>query len=120
MTEIASGEAYEGRRDLGNTQPGDGRRFKGGGVIQLTGRANYQAFADFMHDQKVMLGAHYVAKHYPFTSAGFWWKRNLMNQLCDKDPSVADVTKRVNGGLNGLSDRINHYHNVCRWIPDSQ
>ena len=54
LLELASGDAYEGRSDLGNTRQGDGRRFKGGGAIQLTGRYNYQRFADFIEDQDVM------------------------------------------------------------------
>jgi predicted chitinase len=110
--EIASGAAYEGRTDLGNTQPGDGRKYKGAGYIQLTGRSNYKAFSDFIKDPKVMDGVDYVAEKYPFTSAGFWWKNNKMNELCDKNPSVADVTKRVNGGYNGLVDR-QFYYNIA-------
>lgn len=109
MKELASGDDYEGRSDLGNNQPGDGRRFKGAGVIQLTGRANYQAFADEIGDPRIMEGCDYVATNYPFTSAGFWWKNNNMNALCDSGATVEQVTKRVNGGYNGLDDRI-HYH----------
>ena len=97
--ELASGSAYEGRRDLGNVQPGDGIRFKGAGYIQLTGRANYQAFSNYIKDLRVMQGCSYVAENYPFTSAGFWWLNNSMNALCDKNPSVEQVTLRVNGGV---------------------
>lgn len=107
--ELASGDAYEGRKDLGNTQPGDGRKYKGAGYIQLTGRANYQAFANFINDPKVMEGVDYVADNYPFTSAGFWWMNNKMNALCDRNPTVEEVTRRVNGGLNGLSDRKKYF-----------
>jgi predicted chitinase len=110
--ELATGDDYEGRRDLGNTQPGDGRKYKGAGYIQLTGRANYQAFANFIKDPKVMNGVDYVAENYPFTSAGFWWSNNKMNQLCDKNPTVEQVTLRVNGGYNGLADR-KMYYNRC-------
>ncbi|MCA2711914.1 MAG: hypothetical protein IM473_20615 [Microcystis sp. M015S2] len=116
MEEIASGSAYEGRRDLGNTSPGDGRKYKGAGVIQLTGRHNYQKFADFIKDQKVMQGHSYVAQVYPFTSAGFWWKNNNMNALCDRGATVREVTKRVNGGYNGLSDRQRYYDKACQVI----
>ncbi|MBD2621060.1 hypothetical protein H6G48_04900 [Microcystis flos-aquae FACHB-1344] len=116
MEEIASGSAYEGRRDLGNTSPGDGRKYKGAGVIQLTGRHNYQKFADFIKDQKVMQGHSYVAQVYPFTSAGFWWKNNNMNALCDRGGTVKEVTKRVNGGYNGLSDRQRYYDKACQVI----
>ena len=111
--ELASGDAYEYRSDLGNTQPGDGRKFKGGGYIQLTGRANYQAFANYIGDQGVMQGVDYVATHYPWTSAGFWWYRNGMNNLCDQGASVEQITRRVNGGYNGLEDRRMYYNRAC-------
>ena len=111
--ELASGADYEGRLDLGNINPGDGKRFKGAGYIQLTGRANYQAFANYIKDPKVMDGVSYVSEKYPFTSAGFWWKNNKMNELCDTNPTVEQVTLRVNGGYNGLSDRKAYYQRCC-------
>ena len=104
---------YDGRRDLGNTKPGDGCRYKGAGYIQLTGRSNYQQFANYIHDSKVMDGVSYVSKKYPWTSAGFWWHRNGMNKLCDGNPSVEVVTKRVNGGYNGLAERKRYYDRAC-------
>jgi predicted chitinase/uncharacterized membrane protein YeaQ/YmgE (transglycosylase-associated protein family) len=116
MEELASGSAYEGRRNLGNTSPGDGRKYKGAGVIQLTGRHNYQKFADFIKDQNVMQGHSYVAQVYPFNSAGFWWKNNNMNALCDRGGTVKEVTKKVNGGYNGLSDRQRYYDKACQVI----
>ena len=115
--ELASGWDYEGREDLGNKQPGDGPRFKGAGYIQLTGRANYQAFANFIHDPLVMQGADYVAEKYPFTSAGFWWTNNKMNEFCDSEPDVLSVTKIVNGGTNGLEDREMYYRRCLKAIP---
>jgi len=116
VKEIASGEDYNGREDLGNTQPGDGPRFKGAGYIQLTGRANYQAFANYIKDPRVMEGVDYVSQHYPFSSAGFWWQSNGMNALCDQNPTVAQVTKRVNGGYNGLQDREDYYNRAKKVI----
>jgi putative chitinase len=110
MKELASGDAYEGRTDLGNTQPGDGRKFKGAGFIQLTGRYNYQRFADFIKDPRVMEGVDYVALNYPATSSGFWWHTNKMNELCDTNPTVEQVTRRVNGGTRGLADRQMYYN----------
>ena len=104
--EIASGEAYEGRQDLGNMQPGDGRRFKGRGLIQLTGRANYRAFAqaigvDLLADpQRVATDPDLAVE----VACWFWDKRGL-NALADRDDAEA-VTKRINGGLNGLADRL--------------
>ena len=101
---------FEGRKDLGNTEPGDGFRFRGGGVIQLTGRFNYQEFADAIGDQRVMQGAGYVGSNYPFTSAGFWWKNNGLNALIDSGASVEDVSEVVNGiPPNGLQSRREYF-----------
>ena len=66
-------------KSLGNFIKGDGLRFKGAGYIQLTGRFNYQKFANSIGDNNVMKGAKYVSKNYPWSSAGFWWKSNNMN-----------------------------------------
>lgn len=111
--ELADGSDYEGRDDLGNVNPGDGPKYKGAGVIQLTGRTNYQAFSNAIADPKVMDGVNYVAAKYPFTSAGFWWDNNHMNALCDSGATVEQVTLRVNGGYNGLEDRQHYYQKAC-------
>lgn len=116
LQELATGDDYEWRKDLGNVKPGDGRKYKGAGVIQLTGRANYQAFADYMNDQKIMQGSEFVAAEYPFTSAGFWWRNNGMNALADSGANVEAVTLKVNGGRNGLSDRIAYYQKSTQVI----
>jgi predicted chitinase len=121
LLELASGDAYEGRSDLGNTRQGDGRRFKGGGAIQLTGRYNYQRFADFIEDQDVMEGAAYVATTYPFTSAGFWWHLNAMNAVVDQGATCRQVSARVNGRdpANGLADREVYYARAVAAFPQS-
>jgi putative chitinase len=105
--EIASGAAYEGRRDLGNTQPGDGVRFKGRGLIQLTGRANYTEYGRDI-GQDLLSGANpkRVATDPELAvdvACWFWRKRNL-NKWADLD-DVRKVTKRINGGYNGLDQR---------------
>ena len=117
--ELSDGYYLEGRTDIGNVNPGDGPKYKGAGYIQLTGRANYQAFSDYIgNDPKIMdIGVDHVAEVYPFTSAGFWWTNNNMNSLCDSNPSVEQVTKRVNGGYNGLDDRKYYYGRCERYIP---
>jgi putative chitinase len=111
LSELASGDAYEGRQDLGNTRNGDGRRFKGAGAIQLTGRYNYQQFANFIKDPDVMVGVSYVSVKYPFTSAGFWWHTNNMNDLVDQGATCRKISSRVNGRdpANGLEDRQSYY-----------
>jgi putative chitinase len=105
--ELADGKKYEGRKDLGNTQQGDGPRFKGAGY-------NYQKFVDYIADQNVMQGVKYVSANYPWTSAGFWWHDHSMKALCDQGASVAQVTKKVNGGTNGLADRQKYHDIACQ------
>ena len=89
--------------------------YKGAGYIQLSGRYNYQKFSDYIGDPRVMEGVDYVAEHYPFSSAGYWWQSNGMNELCDTNPTVEQVTLRVNGGYNGLDDR-KHYYFICQRV----
>lgn len=107
--ELSDGWYLEDRRDLGNIQKGDGPKFKGAGYIQLTGRDNYQKLANFLNDNNVMKGVDYVAEKYPFTSAGFFWRMKNLNNLCDNNGSVEQVTRVVNGGLNGIADRKMYY-----------
>lgn len=109
--ELASGKAYEGRADLGNTEPGDGEKYKGAGPIMITGRFWYTLFSEYMNDPHIMLGAEYVAENYPFTSAGFWWMKNDMNKYVDEGATCRQVSKRVNGKdpANGLRNRIKYF-----------
>lgn len=111
VVEFASGKAYEGRKDLGNTEPGDGPKFKGRGYIQLTGRANYKKFSQFCGEDCVK-NPDLVATKYPMMSAAYFFDSNKLWAICDKGSSEADVkavTKRVNGGYNGLEDRQKHF-----------
>ncbi len=129
--EIADGSAYEGRKDLGNTQAGDGKKFRGRGLIQITGRSNYQAFKDKYGVDVInnpdLLGGQYSTSSTPeqlknslLASIWFWNRANL-NNLADKfnldfpvtEPNNTDtitrITKVINGGTNGLSDRMNKF-----------
>lgn len=105
--EIASGSAYEGRKDLGNTEKGDGIRFKGRGLIQLTGRKNYSDYGDYACLNLLTKGNERIVSIHPTyaldASLWFWDKRKL-NSYADKDDLRA-ITRRVNGGYNGLPDR---------------
>lgn len=105
-TEYASGRAYEGRADLGNVQRGDGVRFKGRGLIQLTGRENYATFSNAMGQGDLFLRSPELVAELPWavSAAGWFWKRKGLSVLADRDDVVA-VTKRINGGTNGLEDR---------------
>jgi putative chitinase len=115
MEEIASGAAYEGRADLGNTQPGDGKRFKGRGPIQITGRANYRRFGrrigiDIERHPEIAavpsIGLHIALE--------YWRDRNL-NKWADAD-DVTEITERINGGHNGLADRKAHLAKLKGWL----
>ena len=104
--EIASGKAYEWRQDLGNVYKGDGVRFKGRGYLQITGRANYQAYARSKWcNGDLMSHPEWLAKSPGNLKSAlwFWWKNNL-NTLADRDDSKA-VTRKINGGLNHLAQR---------------
>lgn len=106
--EIANGSAYEGRRDLGNVQPGDGRRYKGRGPIQLTGRANYRRYGrllglDLEGNPKLA-----ATPQVGFRIAGAFWKTHGLNELADRR-AFTTITRRVNGGVNGLHDRLHFY-----------
>jgi putative chitinase len=103
--EIADGSAYEGRVDLGNTQPGDGKRFKGRGLIELTGRDNYAACGtalglDLLSHPKLLAEPEHACR-----SAAWFWKENDLNSFADSN-RFGSLTKRINGGYNGLDDRI--------------
>jgi predicted chitinase len=105
--EIASGEAYEHRRDLGNTQPGDGPRFKGRGLIQLTGRANYGEYGRAIQKETEVLEHPEVLATDPelcVDVAGWFWATRHLNTLADAD-DLTGITRRINGGLTGLEDR---------------
>lgn len=103
VREIASGAAYEGRADLGNTQPGDGVKFRGRGLIQITGRANTGACSralfgdDRLLDHPELLEQHDLAVR----SAGWFWASRNLGTVTDFER----LTRRINGGTNGLADR---------------
>jgi predicted chitinase len=113
MEEIASGAAYEGRKDLGNTQPGDGKRFKGRGPIQLTGRANYAKYGLLLGVDLVGQPTLAATKEVGFRIAGQFWKLNGLNELADTQ-QFKHITRRINGGLNGLADRVKYYERAKR------
>lgn len=102
--ELASGKAYEGRKDLGNTQKGDGVRFKGRGLIQITGRANYEAYAKYCGYDVVAKPELLEQPVGAVKSAMWYWQTRGLNALADKD-DVLTITKRINGGTNGLASR---------------
>lgn len=103
--EADSGARYEGRRDLGNTKAGDGPRFKGRGLIQLTGRANYALYSA---PPRLDLIADPALAADPATSLGIacaYWTRRELNTFADWDDALT-ITWRINGGFNGIETRL--------------
>jgi putative chitinase len=104
----AAQRGYEGREDLGNTVPGDGRKYCGRGLIQITGRANYANYAKCGEALGLDLITHPELLELPqhaAMSAAWFWKQNGLNDLADRD-QFNTITRRINGGLNGLADRL--------------
>jgi putative chitinase len=102
--EFASGEEYEGRADLGNVRDGDGPRYKGRGLLQLTGRANYAEYGKALGvdlENQPKLAAEPALS---LRIACEYWKRHKINDACDRDDIIA-VTRLINGGTNGLDER---------------
>jgi predicted chitinase len=97
--------------DLGNTEPGDGKRFKGRGPIQITGRANYRRFGDLLGVDLVSDSARAAAPEVAFRIAGLFWSKKGLNELADRATADAfrEITRRINGGFNGLEDREKFY-----------
>jgi len=116
MEEYASGEAYEGRTDLGNIYPGDGVRYKGRGFIQITGRYNYRLYGGIIG---INLENNPLRAEEPDVAAQValaYWSRIVQPQVSNFADTRA-VTRWVNGGYNGLADRENkfaQYSSLCR------
>ena len=100
----AAQSGYEGRKDLGNDSQGDGYKYRGRGWIQLTGKANYKTAStdlsqDFVNNPDLL-------SQYPGAAviSGWYWNKHNLNVLADLD-DILSITKRINGGTNGLTDR---------------
>jgi putative chitinase len=117
IEEIASGAAYEGRRDLGNTQPGDGVRFKGRGPIQVTGRHNYTVLSQWAFDKGLVPSptffvdqpAQLASDKYGFMGVTWYWTTQRELNRASDDRNVVEATHMINGGENGLADRRSRY-----------
>ena len=114
---IAS-KVYGGRMGNGDETTKEGFKFRGRGFIQLTGKQNYTNFAKFIGEDTVS-NPDLVATKYPLASAAFFFDTNKLWSICDKgadDSTVTAVTKRVNGGTIGLSDRIKHFNEYYKLL----
>ena len=106
--EKIANRVYADRMGNGNEASGDGWKFRGRGALQLTGKANYEAFAKYLGTNEVMENPDLVATKYSFDSAMFFFEKNKLWTICDKginDAAILELTKRINGGTHGLEDR---------------
>ena len=119
--EKIANKVYGNRMGNGDESTGDGFRYCGKGYIQLTGKENYVSF-DKAVDDDIMSDPSLVASKYALLSAGWFWNKNSLNTLADKgdtDVDVTSITKRVNGGTNGLDDRIKHFKKYYQCLKTS-
>lgn len=108
VEEIASGSAYEGRKDLGNTQPGDGMKYKGRGLIQITGRNNYAECGKALGVDLITNPELLETNDLACRSAAWFWASHGLNDLADKGDYIR-ICRRINGGTNGLKERQAYY-----------
>lgn len=110
LKEYATGAAYEGRKDLGNTVKGDGVKFKGRGIFQVTGRSNYAKYSNKLFNDNRLLDnpALLEQPEWAVLSALHYWNDKKLNALADVGDFLA-ITKSINGGTNGLAARKNYW-----------
>jgi predicted chitinase len=109
MEELASGADYEGREDLGNVMPGDGVKYKGHGPIQVTGRTNHMLCGQALKLDLINNPRLICEPQYGTASACWFWNSKALSALADRDWFLT-ITRRVNGGFNGLTDRIRYWN----------
>ena len=117
VKELASGAAYEGRKNLGNVVAGDGIRYKGRGLIQVTGRANYNKISKdtgimFISNPELLEAPEYAAM-----SACWFWDSNNLNKVADSG-DFKEVVKIINGGYNGWIDRVQWYNHTKKILSE--
>ncbi len=121
LREYASGAAYEGRIDLGNTQPGEGKKFRGRGIFQTTGRNNYErASMKIFGDKRLLTNPELLEQpEYAVKSAFIFWNDKKLNTLADQGDTPAiikAITKKINGGYNGLQERMDYFARIKNFI----
>jgi putative chitinase len=100
---------YEGRKDLGNYIAGDGSKYRGRGLIQITGRANYTQVSKDIGIDFVQAPELLETEKYAVESAAWFWNSRRLNDHADKQ-LFTEITKRINGGTNGIADRVEIYN----------
>jgi putative chitinase len=114
--QLIANKVYANRIGNGNEASGDGWNYRGRGYLQVTGRANYKAFSEYIGED-CEKNPDLIATKYPLDSALWFFDRNKLWSLCDKgEENVPIVSKRVNGGTNGLQDRLNKFRSFIKYL----
>ena len=117
--EKIANRVYGNRMGNGDEVSGDGWKYRGRGALQLTGKSNYKAFSDYLKNPLIMEQPDLVATDYAFESALFFFDRNKLWNICDKGVTKATIlslTKKINGGTNGLADREEKTFKFYSWL----
>jgi putative chitinase len=117
--EKIANRVYGSRMGNGDEKSGDGFKFRGRGALQLTGKSNYEAFSNFLNLPDLINTPDLVANTYAFESAIFFFERNKLWLICDKgitDATILQLTKRINGGTNGLVHRSDLTKKYYGWL----
>ena len=110
---------YADRMGNGDEKSGDGWKYRGRGALQLTGKSNYKAFSDYLKKPEIMENPDLVSDEYAFESALFFFDKNKLWSICDKgvtDETIKQLTKRINGGYNGLEHRMELTKKYYKWL----
>ena len=118
VVELASGEAYQGRKDLGDIHPGDGVRYKGRGLIQITGLDAYTACGKALGLDLVNHPELLEQPEYAVSSAVWFWRTHNLNDLADRH-NYAAITRRINGGMNGWESRLMYEQKVTEALKEA-
>jgi putative chitinase len=114
--QLIANRVYANRIGNGNEASGDGWNYRGRGYLQVTGRANYKAFSEYIGED-CEKNPDFIATKYPLDSALWFFDRNKLWTLCDKgEENVPIVSRRVNGGTNGLQDRLNKFRSFMKYL----
>ena len=117
--EKIANRVYGNRMGNGPESSGDGWKYRGRGALQLTGKSNYKAFSEYLKNPEIMDNPDLVSEQYAFESAMYFFDKNKLWTICDKGvtkETILALTKKINGGTNGLEDREVKTFKYYKWL----
>lgn len=114
-------KVYANRMGNGDEASKEGFKYLGRGGLQTTGKSNYKEFSDSINKPEIMTNPELVASEYAFEAAKFFFDKNKLWGICDKgvnDASILSLTKKINGGTNGLADRVSLTKRYYKWLTE--